>query len=68
MKERLVESRVRLTVIGRRDRLPVGLGDAIAEAEALAIARAAGIAVAVRIGDDIQSGDALNLMNRVPLR
>src|SRR3954462_1181567 len=30
---RLVDGGARLTVIGRRDRLPDGLGDAIAEAE-----------------------------------
>jgi undecaprenyl diphosphate synthase len=52
----LVQSRVRLTVIGRRDRLPDGLSDAIAEAET---ASALGDRLNLRIAVDYSSRDAI---------
>jgi undecaprenyl diphosphate synthase len=53
---RLVESGARLTVIGRRDRLPDGLGGAIAEAEK---ASAGGERLNLRIAIDYSSRDAI---------
>jgi len=52
----LVESGVRLNVIGRRDRLPDGLSTAIAEAEA---ASAGGDRLNLRIAIDYSSRDAI---------
>jgi undecaprenyl diphosphate synthase len=52
----LVESGVRLTVIGRRDRLPGGLSEAIAEAET---ASAFGGRLNLRIALDYSSRDAI---------
>ena len=52
----LVEAGVRLTVIGRRDRLPDGLSDAIAEAET---ASAFGHRLNLRIAVDYSSRDAI---------
>jgi undecaprenyl diphosphate synthase len=54
--QHLVQSRVRLTVIGRRDRLPGGLSDAIAEAET---ASASGDRLNLRIAVDYSSRDAI---------
>ena len=53
---RLVESGVRLTVIGRRDRLPGDLSEAIAEAEASSIC---GDRLNLRIAVDYSSRDAI---------
>jgi undecaprenyl diphosphate synthase len=53
---RLVDSGVRLTVLGRRDRLPDGLGAAIAAAER---ASAAGDRLDLRIALDYSSRDAI---------
>ena len=53
---RLVDSGTRLTVIGRRDRLPDGLGDQIADAER---ASASGTRLALRIAIDYSSRDAI---------
>jgi undecaprenyl diphosphate synthase len=53
---RLIESGARLTVIGRRDRLPDGLSDAIAEAER---ASASGERLNLRIAIDYSSRDAI---------
>ena len=53
---RLVESGTRLTVIGRRDRLPDGLSDEIAEAER---ASASGERLDLRIAIDYSSRDAI---------
>jgi undecaprenyl diphosphate synthase len=53
---RLVESGARLTVIGRRDRLPDGLSDAITEAEK---ASAGGERLNLRIAIDYSSRDAI---------
>jgi undecaprenyl diphosphate synthase len=53
---RLVDSGVRLTVIGRRDRLPDGLAEEIAEAEQ---ASSAGTRLHVRIAIDYSSRDAI---------
>src|SRR5882757_9988208 len=53
---RLVDSGVRLTVIGRRDRLPDGLGDDIAEAEQRS---ARGTRLHLRIALDYSSRDAI---------
>jgi undecaprenyl diphosphate synthase len=53
---RLVESGARLTVIGRRDRLPDGLSDAIADAEK---ASAGGERLNLRIALDYSSRDAI---------
>jgi undecaprenyl diphosphate synthase len=52
----LVRNDVRLTVIGRRDRLPDGLADAIGEAEA---ATARGQALHMRIAIDYSARDAI---------
>jgi undecaprenyl diphosphate synthase len=52
----LVESGVRLTVIGRRDRLPAGLSDGIAEAER---ASTSGDRLDLRIAIDYSSRDAI---------
>lgn len=54
--ERLVESGVRLTVIGRRDRLPAGLADRIAHAEGRT---AGGCRMHLRIAVDYSSRDAI---------
>jgi undecaprenyl diphosphate synthase len=54
--DRLVESDIRLTVIGRRDRLPVQLVDNIAAAEA---ATAAGQGLRLRIALDYSARDAI---------
>jgi undecaprenyl diphosphate synthase len=54
--ERLVENDIRLTVIGRRDRLPVQLVDNIAAAEA---ATAAGQKLRVRIALDYSARQAI---------
>src|SRR5882724_1508043 len=53
---RLVDSGVRLTVIGRRDRLPDGLAEEIADAEQ---ASSAGTRLHVRIAIDYSSRDAI---------
>ncbi len=53
---RLVDNGVRLTVIGRRDRLPDGLGNAIADAERRS---AAGTRLHLRIAIDYSSRDAI---------
>jgi undecaprenyl diphosphate synthase len=53
---RCVENGVRLTVIGRRDRIPAALGEAIRAAEA---ATAAGRALRLRIAVDYSARDAL---------
>jgi undecaprenyl diphosphate synthase len=53
---RLVDSGTRLTVIGRRDRLPDGLSDEIAEAER---ASASGTRLTLRIAIDYSSRDAI---------
>ena len=53
---RLVDGGARLTVIGRRDRLPDGLDDAIAEAET---ASAGGTRLDLRIALDYSSRDAI---------
>ncbi len=54
--ESLVRNGVRLTVIGRRDRLPFGLADAIADAEA---ATAAGDVLHLRVAIDYSARDAI---------
>jgi undecaprenyl diphosphate synthase len=54
--QRLVDSGTRLTVIGRRDRLPDGLGAAIAAAER---ASASGSRLHLRIAIDYSSRDAI---------
>src|SRR5262245_1726054 len=54
--KRLVDSGARLTVIGRRDRLPDGLGEAIAAAEQ---ASAQGKRLDLRIAIDYSSRDAI---------
>jgi undecaprenyl diphosphate synthase len=54
--ERLAESGTRLTVIGRRDRLPAGLPAEIARAEA---ATEAGAALNLRIAIDYSSRDSI---------
>src|SRR5262249_38514549 len=53
---RLVESGTRLIVIGRRDRLPDGMSDQIAEAER---ASAAGTRLTLRVAIDYSSRDAI---------
>jgi undecaprenyl diphosphate synthase len=53
---RLADSGTRLTVIGRRDRLPTGLGDQITAAER---ATAAGARLHLRIAIDYSSRDAI---------
>jgi len=55
---RLADSGTRLSVIGRRDRLPDGLADAIAEAEA---ATAAGTALSLRVAIDYSARAAILL-------
>ncbi len=54
--ESLVRNGVRLTVIGRRDRLPDGIADAIARAEA---ATASGDVLHLRIAVDYSARDAI---------
>jgi undecaprenyl diphosphate synthase len=54
--DRLIESGTRLTVIGRRDRLPDGLSQRITEAEA---ATAGGTRLDLRIALDYSSRDAI---------
>src|SRR4051794_36247397 len=54
--ESLVRNGVRLSVIGRRDRLPFGLADAIADAEA---ATAAGDVLHLRVAIDYSARDAI---------
>lgn len=54
--ESLVRNGVRLTVIGRRDRLPDGIADAIARAEALT---AGGDVLHLRIAVDYSARDAI---------
>jgi undecaprenyl diphosphate synthase len=54
--QRLVDSGTRLTVIGRRDRLPDGLGAEIAAAES---ASASGSRLDLRIAIDYSSRDAI---------
>ena len=54
--ESLVRNGVRLTVIGRRDRLPVGISDAIARAEA---ATASGDVLHLRIAVDYSAREAI---------
>jgi undecaprenyl diphosphate synthase len=54
--EKLVDSGIRVTVIGRRDRLPAGLGEEIAAAER---ASAAGRRLNLRIAIDYSSRDAI---------
>ncbi|MBR0692292.1 di-trans,poly-cis-decaprenylcistransferase [Bradyrhizobium lablabi] len=54
--EALVRNGVRLTVIGRRDRLPGGIADAIARAEA---ATARGTTLHLRIAVDYSARDAI---------
>src|SRR6266567_1885124 len=54
--EALVKNGVRLTVIGRRDRLPEGIANAIARAEA---ATADGDALHLRIAIDYSARDAI---------
>jgi len=62
----LVRNDVRLTVIGRRDRLPDGIADAIGRAEA---ASAGGRSLHVRIAIDYSARDAiLNAVARVESR
>lgn len=62
----LVRNDVRLTVIGRRDRLPDGIADAIAQAER---ASAGGRSLHVRIAIDYSARDAiLNAAARVDRR
>jgi undecaprenyl diphosphate synthase len=53
---RLVDNDVRLTVIGRRDRLPDGLGNAIADAERRSVA---GTRLHLRIAIDYSARDAI---------
>lgn len=53
---RLARTGTRLTVIGRRDRLPVGIPEAIEKAEA---ATAAGTKLSLRIAVDYSSRDAI---------
>jgi undecaprenyl diphosphate synthase len=53
---RLIDNDVRLTVIGRRDRLPAGLGNAIADAERRS---AAGTRLDLRIAIDYSARDAI---------
>jgi undecaprenyl diphosphate synthase len=53
---RLLDNDVRLTVIGRRDRLPDGLGNAIADAERRS---AAGTRLHLRIAIDYSARDAI---------
>ena len=53
---RLARSGTRLTVIGRRDRLPAGIADSIARAEA---ATASGATLHLRIAVDYSSRDAM---------
>jgi undecaprenyl diphosphate synthase len=53
---RLIENGVRLTVIGRRDRLPDGLGDEIAEAQRRS---ASGARLHLRIAIDYSARDAI---------
>jgi undecaprenyl diphosphate synthase len=53
---RLIENDVRLTVIGRRDRLPDGLGEEIAEAERRS---ASGTRLHLRIAIDYSARDAI---------
>jgi undecaprenyl diphosphate synthase len=54
--ESLIRNGVRLTVIGRRDRLPFGLADAIGDAEA---ATAAGDVLHLRVAIDYSARDAI---------
>jgi undecaprenyl diphosphate synthase len=54
--ENLVRNGVRLNVIGRRDRLPFGLADAIGDAEA---ATAAGDVLHLRVAIDYSARDAI---------
>jgi undecaprenyl diphosphate synthase len=54
--KRLVDNDVRLTVFGRRDRLPDGLGNAIADAERRS---AAGTRLHLRIAIDYSARDAI---------
>jgi len=54
--DRLVRNGVRLTVIGRRDRLPGGIADAIGRAEA---ASAGGSTLRLRIAIDYSARDAI---------
>jgi undecaprenyl diphosphate synthase len=54
--ESLVRNGVRLTVIGRRDRLPAGIADAIGQAEA---ATASGDVLHLRIAVDYSARDAI---------
>ena len=54
--ESLVRNGVRLSVIGRRDRLPFGLADAIGDAEA---ATAAGDVLHLRVAIDYSARDAI---------
>jgi undecaprenyl diphosphate synthase len=54
--ESLVRNGVRLNVIGRRDRLPFGLADAIADAEA---ATASGDVLHLRVAIDYSARDAI---------
>jgi undecaprenyl diphosphate synthase len=54
--QQLMESGIRLTVIGRRDRLPDGLGEAIAAAE---ITSAGNIRLDLRIAIDYSSRNAI---------
>jgi undecaprenyl diphosphate synthase len=53
---RLIDNNVRLTVIGRRDRLPDGIGNAIADAERRS---AAGTRLNLRIAIDYSARDAI---------
>jgi undecaprenyl diphosphate synthase len=53
---RLIDNDVRLTVIGRRDRLPDGIGNAIADAEQRS---AAGTRLNLRIAIDYSARDAI---------
>jgi undecaprenyl diphosphate synthase len=53
---RLIENGVRLTVIGRRDRLPDGLADEIADAERRS---ASGMRLHLRIAIDYSARDAI---------
>jgi undecaprenyl diphosphate synthase len=53
---RLIDNNVRLTVIGRRDRLPDGIGNAIADAEQRS---AAGTRLNLRIAIDYSARDAI---------
>ena len=54
--EALVRNGVRLTVIGRRDRLPAGIAEAIGRAEA---ATAGGVTLNLRIAVDYSARDAI---------